>query len=406
MASLAIDRSAEPSTLRAQVVSDLAGFRQLAGEWGALYAKAHNAAPVLHHDWLSIWLDINAKRYLASADGLRVLCCRRGPELVGALPMYLRKMQHLADGGRCLTFISSGEVASHEICPDYMDALCLAEVKDDCADLFWRLICNGMGRSYDRVELSDIADCSALVNWARVNGPSFDVEVVPRGVCPIADLTGGFESYLSRLSANGRQQARRLLKGARQAGVVFEVADTPEQAQQFFDDMVTLHQARWTAAGQPGCFASDTFTRFHRCLVERWLASGRAILSRLRLADQTLAVKYGFRQGTKLDFYQSGVLMSDAQGIKSPGIVSFLMLMQYLAEHGITAFDFLRGSSHYKQRLATTAQPLAQVRRVQWTWPTAVGFAVDVGQRGFSRIGRFALRRNAKAENASAGERE
>jgi CelD/BcsL family acetyltransferase involved in cellulose biosynthesis len=64
----------------------------------------------------------------------------------------------------------------------------------------------------------------------------------------------------------------------------------------------------------------------------------------------------------KFDFYQSGVAVDGQAPIKSPGIVAFLRLMEHLAHDGVTTFDFLRGSSSYKQRLATGRQSLFQVR--------------------------------------------
>jgi hypothetical protein len=271
-----------------------------------------------------------------------------------------------------------------------MDLLCLEDAKEQCAQIAWKTLCCDMERTYDRLELSDIADHAAFANWARSNGADYDLQIVPRGVCPIADLSGGFEAYLSRLSANSRQQVRRLVRAAGQQGVHLESATSIEQAYGFFKEMAVLHQKRWESAGQPGCFSSPSFTTFHRQLIRDWLPSGKLVLTRLRVGDLTLAVKYGFKFGEKFDFYQAGVRTQEESPIKSPGIVSFILLMQHLIGQGVTCFDFLRGSSSYKQRLATTAQPLICVRKVRWTIGTTVGFVADIGARGMRRAGRLA----------------
>lgn len=385
-----------------EIVHTMQSLGALREEWNALYEAAHNPSPPLHFDWICNWLELNSKDYVNGTEGLRVICCRCEGKLIAALPLYQRRAVRMADGGRHLRFISTGEHEHDELCSDYMDMLCLEDTKERCAELVWHTIREDLGRNYDRFELSDMADDSVLVKWVRNSGANRDVQVVPRGVCPIADLTGGFDAYLSRLSSNTRQQIRRLLRAATQAGVEMECASTLEEANGFFKEMIELHQKRWTSAGERGCFASASFTEFHRKLIRDWFASGRVILTRIRQGEQTLAVKYGFRTRNRFDFYQSGVNADDKCPIRSPGIVSFMMLMQHLIEQGVQSFDFLRGSSGYKQRLATTAQPMVSMRLVRWTMNTTMGFVADIGTRGIRKAGRLALSRVARKPVATS----
>jgi CelD/BcsL family acetyltransferase involved in cellulose biosynthesis len=48
--------------------------------------------------------------------------------------------------------------------------------------------------------------------------------------------------------------------------------------------------------------------------------------------------------------------------LRSPGNLAHLLLMRALTERGVTAYDFLRGSSSYKERLATRKNRLVGVR--------------------------------------------
>lgn len=400
MAQMVRGVHSDPSIVHSEVVRDRRSFDALRQSWDMLFQQAHNASPPLAHAWLSKWMDIYGDRYMSGDSSLRIICCWRGEELVGAMPLYLRRRQGLSDGGAHLAFISTGEHQSEEICPDYLDMLCLEGVKDLCVEVAWSTILGQLASEYDRLDLKDIADYSPLIKWARMHGAASDIQIAPRGVCPIADLHGGFEAYLSRLSSNTRQQGRRLLRAAQTAGVELQIAETPEQINEFFDEMVELHQHRWEAAGQPGCFSSQLFELFHREMAKQWVPSGRAVLSRIVVGGQTLAVKYGFRVGTKFDFYQSGIRTDDeAAPIRSPGIVSFLLLMKWLCSQGVTDFDYLRGSSAYKRRLATTVQPLVQVRRVQWTWRTGLGCAADLGIRCARRASRLFSRRAEELTN-------
>lgn len=126
-----------------------------------------------------------------------------------------------------------------------------------------------------------------------------------------------------------------------------------------------LHQARWQAAGKPGCFAAPRFTAFHRALARRWVPAGRAVLARLVGGGTPLAVIYGFVVGRKFHFYQSGVETETATPVRYPGFVAHLRLMEHLAGRGVTEYDFLRGAASYKDRFATATSPLVRVRLVK-----------------------------------------
>jgi CelD/BcsL family acetyltransferase involved in cellulose biosynthesis len=87
---------------------------------------------------------------------------------------------------------------------------------------------------------------------------------------------------------------------------------------------------------------------------------GRAVVARLSLASEAVAVLYGFVTEGKFDFYQSGVRTGNT-GLRSPGNLSHLLLMRALAERGVTAYDFLQGAASYKRRLATRENRLVGI---------------------------------------------
>ena len=381
-----------PSPLEVQVIREPAQWAAMQEEWGTLFALSPSASPTLHYDWLRTWWDVYERGGSQVPHGLRIMICRRGGRLVAALPLYDRRPARASRGGRRLGFIGSGEPEYEEICSDYLDMLYCPDEREAATRAIGNLLTGALVGEYDQLELTDLSDASPLVQWARSDGLRHHAQVTPRGACPIADLTGGFDAYLARLSANTRQQCRRLMRQAEQAGVVFEVADEPNR-DQCFEQLVELHQQRWQGDGKPGCFSAQRFTQFHREMVRKWLPDGRAVLSRLTLAGRPIAVKYGFVLNGKYDFYQSGVLADQAAALKSPGVVSFMYLMRHLADQGVRTFDFLRGSSSYKQRLATTAQPLVQVRLERATWRTGVGRLCSMVRRGGGKAKRLLRQR-------------
>jgi CelD/BcsL family acetyltransferase involved in cellulose biosynthesis len=336
----------------ARVVSSVGDWDAIRYDWNELYAVSPTASTPLDYAWLRGWWKAYGPTLRDSS--LQVVTVWRGAQLIAAAPLYVRGGTGNALGLRRLGFISTGEAEFEETCPDYLDMLCQPGAETTGASVIWQAI----GRmAWDQLELIDLPEGTPLLR-AGV-GPT-DVRRFPSGVCPIADLTGGFDAYLGRLSPNSRQRARRLLRAARRDKAAFELA-TEAGRDQFFDDLVRLHQDRWSANGKPGCFSAPRFTEFHRELVREWLPQGRGILARLSHEGQVYAVLYGFVAGTKFDFYQSGIRLGEGP-FDSPGNTAHLLLMKALAGRGITAYDFLRGSSSYKERLATRQASLVGIR--------------------------------------------
>ena len=372
-----------PEGITTRVIKKEVEWDAIQDDWKALYASSPYSSIPLDFDWLRGWWRIFGTLY--GTGGLRIVAVWRGSRLIGAVPLYVGRGMGGSLGTRHLRFITTGEEEHEETCPDYLNLLCLPGEEAVCADAIW----NEVGRmDWDHLEFLDLMENSPLLRGITLphNARSFS-----RGSCPIADLTGGFEAYLKRLSLKSRQQARRVLREG-EAGAHFEVADV-NQAAGSFDDLVKLHQERWTLDCQPGVFAAPRFTEFHRNLIQEWLPSGRAILARLSVAGVPVAVLYGFVNGLKFDLYQLGVRREPASLVHSPGILANLLLMRALTERGVTAYDFLRGSASYKLRLATRENQLVGVQIWRPTLRAAIHRSGQLAERVFGK-GQQLMRRS------------
>jgi CelD/BcsL family acetyltransferase involved in cellulose biosynthesis len=373
-----------PKRLTTRVIREELEWDAIRNDWKALYASSPYSSIPLDFDWLRGWWRVFGALY--GTGGLRIVTVWGGSQLVGAVPLYLGRGMGGSLGTRHLRFISTGEAPHEETCPDYLSLLCLAGEEAVCAAAIW----GEVGRmDWDHLEFLNLAEDSPLLLGITL---PHEARSFSRGSCPIADLTDGFEAYLKRLSLKSRKQARRLVREGEQAAVQFEVIDV-EQAAGAFDDLVRLHQERWTPECQSGVFASPRFTEFHRDLIQEWLPRGRAILARLSIAGVPVAVLYGFVNGQKFDFYQSGVRREPASLVESPGILANLLLMRALTERGVTAYDFLRGSAPYKLRLATRQNQLVGVRIWRPTLRAAIYRSVQLAGRVVDR-GQQLMRRS------------
>jgi CelD/BcsL family acetyltransferase involved in cellulose biosynthesis len=373
-----------PKALTTRIIREEGEWDAIRDDWNTLYASSPYSSVPLDFVWLRGWWRVYGTLY--GKAGLRVVTVRRGSKLVGAIPLYVSRGVGNSVGARHLRFISTGEEEHEETCPDYLNLLCLPGEEAVCANAIW----GEVGRmDWDHLEFLDLMEDSPLLRGITL---PHDARSFSRGCCPISDLAGGFEAYLGRLSSNTRQQSRRLLREGERAGAYFELASV-EQAAGVFNHLVKLHQDRWTSDRKPGVFAAPRFIEFHRHLIEQWLPHGRAVLARLSLDGEPVAVLYGFVTGQKFDFYQSGVRRDTAGPLRSPGNLAHLLLMRALTERGVTAYDFLRGSASYKLRLATRESQLVGVRIWRPTLRSAIHRSGQLAVRVFDK-GQQLMRRS------------
>ncbi len=376
--------SSQCQSLTVKVIREVEEWEAIEHDWQKLYLATPSASTPLDFRWLHTWWRVYGPTY--GPNGLRIVTVWRNARLVGAVPLFLAGGAG-ESGIRSLRFVSTGESEEEETCPDYLDLLSIPGEEGDCA----RLVLDEVRRMpWDELELLDLVEDSPLV------GTSHQHPWFVRGSCPIADLVGGFESYLQKLSPNTRQQVRRLIRAGEQARVRFEVV-AANHVDEAFEELIALHQHQWTAREKPGAFAAPRFVQFHRSLIHDWLPRGRAVLARLSVAGSPVVVLYGFLTRQKFDFYLSGMREEPIESLGSPGILAHVLLMKELAARGVESYDFLRGSSSYKQRLATRKKQLVGIR----IWrPTLTG----VRHRSFQVAGRLLRRARRLLSHARTGQ--
>lgn len=181
---------------------------------------------------------------------------------------------------------------------------------------------------------------------------------VRREPCPTADLAAIRANGGDVIAALGKSTRASIRRGIRGFGTVeTEWSRSPEHAAEILDELIDLHQRRWTEAGKPGVFASDRFSSFHRALIPRLLAEDAAFLFRAKGGQGTIGCLYGFIEDGRVLFYQSG-FGQFADGKLSPGLVTHALCMQECLNRGLREYDFLMGDMRYKRELSTTEREL------------------------------------------------
>ncbi len=193
--------------------------------------------------------------------------------------------------------------------------------------------------------LSQIAATSPLVERARAD----DWQIEPAEVCPVLTFPDTFDEYVKSLGKNMREQIKRYPRRLeKQFKVEYELAQTPAQVDEFWNQLVELHGRRWRARGQTGVLALPSRRNFHRTICHKFLANDWLRLWRLKCDNRPACVLLSYFWGGKYWFFIGGF---EPELMKwSVGTCLFSRVFAHAITEGATEFDFLRGAEEYKYR--------------------------------------------------------
>lgn len=384
-----------------EIILNEGQWQLLEQEWREIYAVCPTASPPLGWEWTRTWWSLFGGLYAVrngEDEGLRLHVIRKNGRMVGVLPLYLRRSQNSPLGSRRLCFLSTGEAEFEEVCAENLDLLYLPEDRDACLNLLRDALLKPTANEWDELHLSPISVNSALSQWRMdVFEGGLGAKDSELGPSFLVNLEEGFEGYLSLLSSNSRGLARKRTRGAIRDGAVFQVAETQTEADEMFEQLIVLHQARWVEEGKLGCFSAPRFTEFHRLLISRLLDRKEAIIARMAVENETVSVMLGYIAGKKFDSYVAGAKFDDER-IKSPGITLHLLLKERLATQGIAAYDHMSGTMRYKQQYSTSEAGNFSLELTRPTLRTNVGLVSNVAKR-VALKGRDLFRQRFSAQN-------
>ncbi len=163
--------------------------------------------------------------------------------------------------------------------------------------------------------------------------------------------------YLDTLSPGTRAQIKRSQR-AYGPDLVLAPARSLDQALGWFAELCALHQASWTARGQPGAFATVEMRRFHQTLIARGWAEGQVDVLRVSAGDRVVGLLYVFVRDGDVLSYQSGFSYDPSRPREKPGLVSHALAIAHYAASGAHRYDLLAGADRYKLALARGGENL------------------------------------------------
>jgi len=159
--------------------------------------------------------------------------------------------------------------------------------------------------------------------------------------------------YLALLSPNRRQQIRRSIKEYEKLGEIqIRIADRLEDALAIFDELIELHQKRWTERGYAGALSNEYAVNFHKSLISNRLKHGEIQLMKVSAGNTTIGCLYNIIYDRNILFITCGFNYLEGH-LYRPGIVCHYYAIVHNAMLGLNCYDFLEGEHNYKRSLSS-----------------------------------------------------
>jgi CelD/BcsL family acetyltransferase involved in cellulose biosynthesis len=122
----------------------------------------------------------------------------------------------------------------------------------------------------------------------------------------------------------------------------------PENLKELLTSLIDLHNARWTARGEPGVLSPVAVQEAHRETVPGLFKLSLLRFYGLRVAGRIVGALYGFVHQRRFHCYLMGFDPELARF--SLGSLMFDHAIRAAIHEGVKEFDFLRGTEAYKYR--------------------------------------------------------
>lgn len=368
--------------MQISVISDLDHLSPLEPAWRDLYRAAGCENPFLGWDWIYTWFTV-------FADQLRPWLCialDADGSLAAALPL-----QRAGGYGRprleCLAVNGGADdldlLAPPDVAPSLVESLLQAGLE---------------GGRWHWCRLHAVRAEGPLAAFLLANHRRLAWTVRSRHdeYLPFLRLPDRFDDFLQLKSANFRSEIRRRQRQwLRQvAPLELRVAESAPDLQAALPDLFRLHNLRRGAKGQLGVFADARTRCFHTRLCAALAARSEVRIYRLMFCEQTAAVLYGYANGERFFFFQSGLHPHFEP--QRPGTVLMSLVVEDLIRRGTRVFELLRGSESYKLRWATHGRHNLQFTLLR-DWR---GHGAMLASRAWSALRNRARVRHKKAHLA------
>lgn len=318
--------------------------------WRELELRIPAAPLAASEAWTRVWLDHYGEtvRYwfiVAEDDGLVRGICLYTESLERKAPLLSLHTRHLG---------TAGDPVHESACVEYNSLL----VEPECRVLFHDAVSHWLltQSAGDVIQLDGFT--AAEMQELTTHWPAVEVRERDSKYLDLQAVRSSGKDLIEHFGRSTRANLRRKLR--EYGEIETEWATSLAQAQDIFEELIELHQARWQAIGERGAFGSSRFLNFQRALLAELFPTGRCVLFRARHRGETIGALLLLVDRSRLLDYLSGLAPFDQK--PSPGLIAHYLCQGQALERGYAAYDFLVGDKRHKENLSTHTQILTWSR--------------------------------------------
>jgi CelD/BcsL family acetyltransferase involved in cellulose biosynthesis len=270
---------------RLHVIDADAGFVELESCWNRLATS-----PMRSFSWHYHWWQAFAEK-----SKLRIYALQHQGETVAIAPLFEDRWLGMSR----LRFLGSGKT-----CTDYPDLIVAPELRGQFEDHLFRLLDSS---PVDVIELEGVDDRGPVATFnSRLENSFWHYEKLI-DACWFLDLPATWDEFLKNSSGSLRRKIRKAEKRLASNEVVMRSTSDDLDFDNAFDILVSLHQSRFEAKGEPGVFADPSFKEFLRAAVGSLCLEELVEINVSYVVDEPLAAQLYLLSETGPQFYQGGM---------------------------------------------------------------------------------------------------
>jgi CelD/BcsL family acetyltransferase involved in cellulose biosynthesis len=319
--------------------------------WNQLWAASAKKLLFLSWQWQTNWWD-------AFGGERRLRLLRVGNDaggLVGVLPLYEEKQG-------AWTLVGGADVS------DYLDLLVLPGREGEV----WGALLHHLASDNAALTLHSVPASSETVSLLPRLGPAhgFSVKVEREERCPVLDLPGSWEGYLSSLNGKERHELQRKMRRFERLlpGVTLRCRRAVDQLDDHMTAFLSLHRKSKRGKAR---FMDERMERFFRRMTHEFAGKGWLCLWLLEVRDVPLAALLCFDDGETVSLYNSG--FDPERGELAPGIVLTAYAIREAIREGRRRFDFMRGEEPYKYAFGAKPEDVMRLTLAMSDQPSVIG---------------------------------
>jgi CelD/BcsL family acetyltransferase involved in cellulose biosynthesis len=309
-------------------------------DWRRLLKQSVSPVPFLTPEYLAAWWQTRGGGEWPAESELVLIAAFEGDELVGVAPLFFANN---LEGIPALMFIGAVEVS------DFLDFIVTpANLPEFLSGLLDFLLNSEDLPAWEALDLYNLLDSSPTLAGLRSEAEKrgWAHEQTRLQPSPVVALPGDFETYLMSLDKKQRHEIRRKLRNA--------AADPVEPGLYFVEDPATLEAEvdafldMMAQDPEKQAFLTGPMRQHIHNTARAALENGWLHLSFYTLDGKKAAAHLSFLWENRIWLYNSGWEWDFRS--YSPGWLLLANLLRWATEHGISAFDFMRGDEDYKYK--------------------------------------------------------